>query len=275
MKVEIKKCAAALSIALLSALTLAGLSSCKGKAKQSSETATVVQGTEAAIEEDFTDFTEQEYVEPTISADIPGVMIAGWYYDKSEDKDGNVVMSYNFEAVVGTKVQVFGSYDPSAEFEGADFVKNAIVDGNKRDFIHILYDGEEYWVRDYSIAVNAFPGVTSEDNLYLYTKPDLSLLGKRSVPVGTILAVFNDQPSQDEDPTGMFAKIRYYVPENKVYTVEGYLLTNVIDPKASSVAVRMCENKIATLKAAGGVDSSVIEELTENIRALRNADDER
>lgn len=261
MKVMTKKSNAALGLVLSALAALLMLPGCAKK----SEKAPVAAPVQETVEED-TPVEETVYEEPVAVADIPGVMITGWYYTKGSDKDGNAVMSYAFDALPGTIVKVYGEYDSDDENYGGEFM-TALVDGVKKGFVHITYDGEDYWVRDYSVAVNAIPAIISSDGVYLYTKPNLTSMGQKTAEKGTICAMFQDDSLVDDEM--MFRKIRYYVPDGKTYTVNGYLLTNSLDINETKVFIRMCQEKINSLNSGNTVDDSVIEELEDNIRLLK------
>ena len=194
---------------------------------------------------------------------MKGVMISGWYYDPVYNDDGSLkTMAANFEAIVGTEVGVYGTFDPSDENNGAEVIKDVLIDGAKKDFIHVLYDNEEYYVRDYAVAVNAVSAVVTNESAYLYTKPNLANLGKNTVPDLTIVAVFSADIPEDED--GRFEKIRYYVPDGKTYTVNGYLMKSVLTYDNKFVEGVMVHDKYDKLKAEGKTDQTVLDELMEN-----------
>jgi len=205
-----------------------------------------------------TEASEAAPVRPVPS--MKGVMISGWYYDPVYNDDGSLkTMAANFEAIVGTQVEVFGAYDPDDENLGAEVIKDVLIDGAKKDFIHVLYDNEEYYVRDYAVAVNAAPAIVTNSSAYIYTKPNLANLGKTIVPTNTIVAVFSGDIPEDED--GRFEKIRYYVPDGKTYTVNGYLMNSSLSFKANEIAVVQVTDKLNKLKAEGKADKTVLEEL--------------
>jgi hypothetical protein len=241
------------------------MTGCNGKKKPEEPSAPVVsESTESGSyeEEEY-----ESYAAPVaeVKPGMTGVMISGWYYLPVTLKDGSVTMEGNFEAIVGTEVDVFGSYDPNDENGGAEMMKDVVVDGQKKNFIHIKYDGEEYWVRDYAVAVNADAAIVSSEksDTYLYTKPDLSNMGSRIVPGNTIVAVFRDGPEN-----GKFEKIRYYVPDGKTYTVNGYLPSGKVDADNNKVLAVQCINKYNSLVGKGGVDEAVLDELIENASML-------
>lgn len=206
--------------------------------------------------------TEAEESAPPARAvpTMKGVMISGWYYDPVYNDDGSLkTMAANFEAIVGTQVEVFGAYNPDDDNLGAEVIKDVLIDGAKKDFIHVLYDNEEYYVRDYALAVNAAPAVVTNSSAYIYTKPNLANLGKTIVPTNTIVAVFSGDIPEDED--GRFEKIRYYVPDGKTYTVNGYLMNSSLSFNANEIAVVQVVDKLNKLKAEGKADKTVLEEL--------------
>ena len=198
---------------------------------------------------------------------MKGVMISGWYYDPVYNEDGSLkTMSANFEAIVGTQVDVYGLYNPDDENKGAELIKDVPIDGAKKDFIHVFYDGEEYYVRDYALAVDAVPAVVTNSSAYIYTKPNLAYMGRNIVPEFTIVAAFSEKIPEDED--GLFKKIRYYVPDGKTYTVNGYLMNNSMSFDQNQVAAAMVSEKYKKLKAEGKADQTVLDELMANLEFL-------
>ena len=237
--------------------------------KEGAQQANVQQ--EDSQEENWsTEATEAAPVRQTPS--MKGVMISGWYYDPVYNDDGSLkTMAANFEAIVGTEVGVYGSYDPSDENNGAEVIKDVLIDGAKKDFIHVLYDNEEYYVRDYAVAVNATAAVVTNPSAYIYTKPNLANLGKTTVPELTIVAVFSGDIPEDED--GRFEKIRYYVPDGKTYTVNGYLMNSVLSYPPEFIAGVMVKEKYDKLKAEGKTDQTVLDELMDNYYILMEKSD--
>lgn len=215
----------------------------------------------AQVQDDGWVSSEAEEAGPVLPVPtMKGVMISGWYYDPVYNDDGSLkTMAANFEAIVGTQVEVFGLYDPDDDNLGAEVIKDVLIDGAKKDFIHVLYDHEEYYVRDYALAVNAAPAVVTNSSAYIYTKPNLANLGKTIVPTNTIVAVFSGDIPEDED--GLFEKIRYYVPDGKTYTVNGYLMNSSLSFNANEIAVVQVADKLNKLKAEGKADKTVLEEL--------------
>jgi len=220
------------------------------------------------------EWTSEEVASPTPSTPakpkptMKGVMISGWYYDPVYEEDGVTIktMSANFEAIVGTEVDVYGFYDAADENKGAEMAKGVSIDGAKKDFVHVRYDGEEYYVRDYAIAVDAAAAVVTNSSAYIYTKPNLANMGKNTVPESTIVAVFSEKIPEDED--GLFKKIRYYVPDGKTYTVNGYLMNSSLSFEQSQVAAVMVSEKYKKLRAEGKTDQTVLEELMDNLEFL-------
>ena len=199
---------------------------------------------------------------------MKGGMISGWYYDPVYEEDGVTIktMSADFEAIVGTEVEVYGFYDAADENKGAEMLKEVPIDGAKKDFIHVRYDGEDYYVRDYSIAVDAVAAVVMNSSAYIYSKPDLANIGKNTVPESTIVAAFSEKIPEDEEK--LFKKIRYYVPDGKTFTVNGYLMNSSLSFEESDVAAVMVSDKYKKLRAEGKTDPIVLEELMDNLEFL-------
>ncbi len=209
-------------------------------------------------------------VPPKETAEIPGVMISGWFYTLQKDKDGADLMVADSQAVVGVPVLIYGKYAANAEDEGVTTMKDVAVDGGgKRNFVKVRYDGDDYWVRDYAVAVNAMPGIVRDEGLFLYTRPSLSSMGTKEIANNTIVAVFLN-PLEGEGSEHFF-KIRHYVNDGKTYTVNGYLFKTSIIQNYYLVQMQQCLNKAEELQAATGADPAVIAELLENAKAFETA----
>lgn len=229
--------------------------------KENAQTEEPIEAQESVVDSGA---MEDEYTPPPrIEPTLKGVMISGWYYDPVYNEDGSLkTMKANFEAIVGTQVGVYGSFNPDDENNGAEVIKDVPIDGAKKDFVHVFYDGEEYYVRDYAVAVNAEAAVVINPSTYIYTRPNLANMGKSTVPESTIVAVFSADIPEDEDKR--FKKIRYYVPDGKTFTVNGYLMKNVLSSNQDLVSAMMVYEKFTKLKADGNADPTVLEELKEN-----------
>ncbi len=238
---------------LILCLFAALITGCK-KDKASDNTATAV-----------TEETETTAVKVVQTPDVNGIMISGWYYSLGEDKDGNELMVADFEAKVGTPVKL---YSDSNEELGVVTKKDAAVDGGgTRDFVKVFSEDfdQDFWVRDYAVVPFSTGGVVTEENIFLYTKPDLASIGTRVVEPFSIFAVFDEAPEGDKD--GRFYKIRYYINDGKTYTVNGYLLKKNVETNVPYEMIQ-CGKRIEALKEEiakdeNSVDSYVMDELNE------------
>ncbi len=197
--------------------------------------------------------------------DVDGIMIAGWYYSLSTDKDGKELMVAEYEARVGSDVTLYS--DPNAELKVLT-KKDVAVDNNTvRDFVKIhSYDyNRDFWVRDYAVVPYASAGMVRDENIFLYTKPDLGSIGTRIVDPYTIFAILDEEIEGDED--GRFYKIRYYINDGKTYTVNGYLLKNSVTKTVPKKWIQTKERLNAFIEENAAdeskVDSVVIDELSE------------
>ena len=221
-----------------------------------------------------TDTANKVEAVPVQTPDVDGVMIAGWYYSLSSDENNQELMVAEYEAKVGSLVKLYS--DDDAELKVVTKKDVAVDGGGKRDFVKVYSDDydREFWVRDYAVVPYAHRGAVFEENIFLYTKPDLASIGTRIVEPLSIFAVFDEAPDGDAD--SLFYKVRYYINDGKTYTVNGYLLKNNVETQNPLFFdMIQCKEKIAVLeeeitKDEKSVDSYVVDELNE-IYAYYNA----
>lgn len=83
-------------------------------------------------------------------------------------------------------------------------------DGPKRDFFHIAYNGEEYWIQDYCFEPNTRPAFISKPDTLLYKNDSLTGVTDEIIPQYLIVAVYNDSV---ENADNKFVKIAAYSSE--------------------------------------------------------------
>ena len=142
---------------------------------------------------------------------IPSVMLAGGFWILVEEGDNAGKMQWAEYAVPGTVVNAFNSVNSASDvnYEVKEAVR--LTDNEKRPFIHITFSEKDYWAQDYSIAVNAVPGVIIGNKAWLYSKDTPADITEASVPVATVVGVSRD-PADDSNPfSNHFKKISAYV----------------------------------------------------------------
>ncbi|MBO4404197.1 MAG: hypothetical protein J5780_02570 [Treponema sp.] len=147
---------------------------------------------------------------------IPSVMVAGGFWSLVESGDNAGKMQWVEYTVPGTVVYAFPSISADSEINYE--VKKAVrlTDNKEREFIHITYDDNDYWAQDYSIAVNAVPGVIVGKTAWLYKKDTPADILEKSISAGTIVGVSRD-PADDSNPFSThFKKIRTYVNDSLI-----------------------------------------------------------
>lgn len=178
---------------------------------------------------------------------INSVMIAGGYW-RLTDEDTMKWVEY---AVPGTRVQAYGSTDP-ASGDRAETKRQVVrtTDNQKRDFIHIQFDGHDYWAQDYSIVVDATPAVVVGNNAYLFTKPSPDAMGDKKLDVGTVVGVLNDGVDAASSPyADKYVKASAYVNS---HLIEGsYLAKDAVSITAKTLLAMQIYNKLAEKDSKG------------------------
>ncbi len=171
---------------------------------------------------------------------IDSVMIAGGYWHLVTEGEDEGKMKWVEYAVPGTKVQAYGDPASTDSEPKAEMMRQVVrtTDKQKRDFIHITFDGHDYWAQDYSIVVNATPGVVMENNAYVFTKPSPEAMGDQKLDIGTVLGVLNDFANSSETPYAEnYVRVNAYVQSR---LLEGVYL--------SKTAVSIIERDLLTMQ---------------------------
>lgn len=178
---------------------------------------------------------------------INSVMIAGGFWRLTDDD----TMKWVEYAVPGTKVQAYGSTDP-ASGDRAETRRQVVrtTDNQKRDFIHIQFEGHDYWAQDYSIAVDAIPAVVVSSGAYIYTKPSPDAMGDKKLDFGTIVGVINGGIDPASSPyADKYVKANAYVSSR---LIEGaYLAKDSISITANTLLAMQIAGKLTEKDSKG------------------------
>lgn len=168
------------SLAAFAGIALLALTSCNGKNKKE-EPAPQVQD-EAAV--------EQEPVPVFLNA--VALYSPGALY--KQDKDDEGLMVWNRQINCGTVLEAFSYSGTGVEKKTA--VRIVKEERQERSFVHVRYNGDDYWIQDITIALNAKPGVITADDTFIYKKADIKSMSSTALPFGTVVAVAE---TQDDD----------------------------------------------------------------------------
>ena len=178
---------------------------------------------------------------------INSVMIAGGFW-RLTDEDTMKWVEY---AVPGTRVQAYGSSDPSSG-DRAETKRQVVrtTDNQKRDFIHIEFEGHDYWAQDYSIVVDATPAVVVGGNAFIFTKPSPDAMGDKKLDFGTVIGVINDGVDTASSPyADKYVKANAYVNSR---LIEGaYLAKDSISITANTLLAMQIANKLTEKDSKG------------------------
>jgi hypothetical protein len=138
---------------------------------------------------------------------VPSVVLYDTAAKWAEDENGN--MDYRKDSESGEIVQVFMIPDPADANTLIPEKKEAVrlSDNEKREFYHIMAEGEPFWIQDVFVGVDAVPGIVLQDNAFLYSKPEIAAMytDARKLPQYFTLAVHTAESNSD------FACISAYV----------------------------------------------------------------
>lgn len=180
---------------------------------------------------------------------INAVMIAGGYWRLTDDDK----MKWVEYAVPGTKVQAYGSSDP-ASGDKAETRRQVVrtTDNQKRDFIHIEFEGHDYWAQDYSIVVDATPAVVVGGNAFIFTKPSPDAMGDKKLDFGTIVGVINNGVDAASSPyADKYVKVNAYVNSS---LIEGaYLAKDSVSITANTLLAMQISSKLTERDSKGGL----------------------
>ncbi len=205
---------------------------------------------------------------PQYALRIDSVITDGSYWNLN----GEGKMDWVQYAIPGVIVQVYANVDMDYEMM-KDVVRT--TDGAKRNFYHVYCPeiGEDYWVQDYSLAINAYPAVIycEEDGkcASVYKTPDLAATGNRNLDDFTIVACFNEQPDLDTyDHADKFTHVQLY--DKKDGTVTGYVRNSYVDSDKTLLQYAQMDNKRKDKEQVKNYDVAVLEELYDSCGALAN-----
>ncbi|MDR2898609.1 MAG: hypothetical protein LBU99_07300 [Spirochaetaceae bacterium] len=127
-------------------------------------------------------------------------------------------MSFSKSSEVGELVSVFMLPNPANPEVLIPEKKEAVrlSDNEKREFYHIKEEGQDYWIQDLFLGVDAVPGIISGDTAFLYTKPDVGAISSKALklPQFSFAAVHTAESTPD------FVCISAYVTEFANKSVE-------------------------------------------------------
>ncbi len=181
---------------------------------------------------------------------VDGVMIyengALW----TPDNEG--VMIYATSISKGSTVKVYTNpADSKAEIKKC----TRLNEGKKEDgidFIHIQYNGNDYWARDFHIAVDAVPAIVIKNDAYIYTEASAAGATKDTLNIGDIVAKFNDAEE------GSYSLIN--VRDSKSLKQGVYLKTKELSTNANDIESMKIYKKLKNTKNAI-VKAEVLEEV--------------
>ena len=130
--------------------------------------------------------SEEQPAAPTLSY-LPGVALfkPGSLYKPSKEEDGLMVWSRNVNC--GSVLEVYNYSDKGVEVKTATRVVNKTR--QERQFVHVRYNDDDYWIQDVTLAVNAVPNVLIEEDTFIYKEPNVKSMTATALPFGTIVAV--------------------------------------------------------------------------------------
>ena len=177
---------------------------------------------------------------------IKSVMIAGGYWRLVTEGADEGKMKWVEYAVPGTQVQAYGNPDPSSSDDLVEIKRQVprSTDGAKRDFIHITFEGHDYWAQDYSIVVDAVPGVVMDGNAYIFTQPSPDAMGDKKMDIGTVVGVLNNGTKKsDSFPyAANYVKVNAYINSR---SVEGaYLSKDAVSTSARDLLTMQIYEKL-------------------------------
>ncbi|MBQ9538951.1 MAG: hypothetical protein IJU95_06745 [Treponema sp.] len=165
-----------ISLSLLAGAVMLTFTSCGDKKNKKEEPAAPVQ-------------QEVAKPEPVLSY-IPAVALynPGALYKPDKDDDG--LMVWNQSVNCGTRLEAYSYSDKGVEMKTAVRIVNK--EKQERQFVHVRYNGDDYWIQDVTVALKAKPGVITSDEVFLYKEADIKSMTNTSLPFGTIIAVSDE-----------------------------------------------------------------------------------
>jgi hypothetical protein len=163
-------------LAVLAGAAMLALTSCKGKDKKE-EPAPQVQPEPPAPPKPVLSYV------PAVALYSPGAL-----YKPDKDDDGLMIWSRSVNC--GTRLEAYSYSDSGVETKTAVRIVNK--EKQERNFVHVRYSGDDYWIQDVTVALKARPGVVTENDAFIYKEADIKSMTSTSLPFGTIVAVSED-----------------------------------------------------------------------------------
>ncbi len=125
------------------------------------------------------------------SSTLDSVMLGGSLW--TLNKDG--YMDWLRDMPAGTRVGAYKNTDANESYP-AEIRRDALrtSDWSRRNFVHIVYDSNEYWVQEIFIAVDAKPAIVIESGTPLFSEPSTESKAERWLGQGTLIAVSKKRP---------------------------------------------------------------------------------
>lgn len=226
--------------------------SCGNKNQQTETVKSENQSTEITEKAEGTKQPDIKNQKSTITM-VDGVMIyengALW----TPNEEG--IMIYATSISKGSTVKVYTNpTDTKAEIKKC----SRLNEGKKEDgidFIHIEYDGKDYWARDFHIAVDAVPAIVIKNDAYIYNEASAAGATKDTLNIGDIVAKFNNAEE------GSYSLID--VRDNKSLKQGVYLKTKEISTNTNDIESMKIYKKLKNTKNA-----VVKEEVLEAVQSL-------
>ena len=106
--------------------------------------------------------------------------------------------------------------------------------------------------RDYSIAVDAVPGVVLGNSAYIFSKPSPDAMGDRKLDIGTIVGVLNAPAASDSNPyAANYVRVNAYVQSRLLDGV--YLSKDAVSILARDMLIMQIYEKLSAKDAQGGL----------------------
>lgn len=139
------------------------------------------------------------------SSTLDAVMLGGslWTYNSEG------YMEWLRDIPAGTKVGAYKNTDTEESYPAE--IKRDVLrssDWGKRNYVHIVYNSNDYWVQEIFIAVDAKPAIVLESGTPIFPAADPESHAERWLGQGTLIAVYNTPPENTA-----YAQISVYVKD--------------------------------------------------------------
>lgn len=155
---------------------------------------------ESAVSTNASSETETEGTEmpapetPEVKTDVTGFVYATEASLFTETDDGK--MKWAKTVVLGDVADYLGEKKEATR-----------TDGPKRDFFHVNFKGDEYWIQDYCFEPNTVPAFIAKPDTLIYKTDSLTGVTDEVIPKYLVVAVYKDSL---EDKGNKFVKIAAY-----------------------------------------------------------------